>query len=248
MKPETRTSFSLSRALRYWWRCHAASLGKLGAARKLAAELWDFLLDFIPARRRRRYGDIDYDWDYRVDTSEATLDWRTRLRALLTGGPYQPSEPALFHEMLDALAIDYSQFTFIDLGSGKGRALLMASDYPFHRVVGVELVPQLHQVALENLRQYRSPRQLCHAIESCCGDASQFVFPALPLGIYLFNPFPQSLLRQVLANLEDSLRNFPRPVFLLYHNPLLEPVLAASPLLRRVGGTHQFSLYSNVPG
>ncbi len=240
-------NFTLPRALRYWWRHQAASHGAFGAARRLIAELWEFLLGFIPARRRRRYGDIDYDWEYRVDTSAATLDWRTRLRALLTGGPYQPSEPGLFRQMLDALPVDYSQFTFLDLGSGKGRALLMASDYPFRRVLGVELVPELHQIAVDNIRKYRGPAQLCHTIESCCADASQFVFPREPLIIYLFNPFPESLLRRVLANLELSLRQLPRPVFLLYHNPLLEPLLAASPLLRRVGGTHQFSLYGNLP-
>ncbi len=247
MKPETRTSFSLSRALRYWWRCHAASLGKLGAARKLAAELWDFLLDFIPARRRRRYGDIDYDWDYRVDTSEATLDRRTRLRALLTGGPYQPSDPGLFHHMLDALPVDYSQFTFLDLGSGKGRALLMASDYPFRRILGVELVPELHRVAQDNIRRYHSPGQRCRQIESHCGDAGEFQFPPEPSVLYLFNPFPESLLRQVLAKLETSLRECPRPIYLIYHNPLLEAVLAGSSRLRRLAGTHQFTIYSNVP-
>ena len=224
-----------------------ASQGVLGAARQLVAELWEFLLGFTPGRRRRRYGDIDYDWDYRVDTSEATLDWRTRLRALLTGGPYQPSEPALFRQMLDALPVDYSQFTFLDLGSGKGRALLMASDYPFRRILGVELVPELHHVALDNIGKYHSPTQLCQTIESSCADATEFVFPPEPLVIYLFNPFPQPLLQRVLANLEESLRQCPRPVLLLYHNPLLEATLAASPLLRRVGGTHQFSLYGNVP-
>lgn len=224
-----------------------ASHGVLGAARQLVAELWEFLLGFIPSRRRRRYGDIDYDWDYRVDTSEATLDWRTRLRALLTGGPYQPSEPALFRQMLDALPVDPSQFTFLDLGSGKGRALLMASDYPFRRILGVELVPELHRAALDNIRKYHSPAQLCQTIESSCADAAEFVFPREPLVIYLFNPFPRSLLQRVLAHLEESLRQCPRPVFLLYHNPLLEPLLAANPLLRRIGGTHQFSLYGNVP-
>ena len=47
-------------------------------------------------------------------------------------------------------------FTFVDLGSGKGRTLLMASDYPFRRIIGVELLPSLHQIAQENLRQYKS--------------------------------------------------------------------------------------------
>jgi hypothetical protein len=58
---------------------------------------------------------------------------------------------ALFHEMLDALlqheSLDFRDLVFIDLGSGKGRTLLMASDYPFRRIVGVELLPALHLAA-----------------------------------------------------------------------------------------------------
>jgi len=58
--------------------------------------------------------------------------------------------------MLEALrqqAGDFHDFIFIDLGSGKGRTLLMASDYPFRRIVGVELLLALHQIAQENLEQ-----------------------------------------------------------------------------------------------
>ena len=106
-----------------------------------AAELWGFLRDSTPEQRRRRYGDVEYDWDHRVDTTSATVGWRDRLLGVFHSA-YQPTEPALFHEMLAALNITFEDFTFIDLGSGKGRALLMASDYPFLRIVGVELLPE----------------------------------------------------------------------------------------------------------
>jgi hypothetical protein len=49
----------------------------------LTALWWEFLLDSLPSRRRRRYGDVDYDWDHRVDTTSATVNWRDRLLGLL---------------------------------------------------------------------------------------------------------------------------------------------------------------------
>ena len=102
----------------------------------------------------------------------------------------------------------------------------MASDYPFRRIIGVELLPSLHQIAQENLRQYKSESQKCFALESICADATDFPLPEDPLVIFLFNPFPESGMRQVVANLEQSLRAHPRPVYVLYHNPLLEHTLS----------------------
>src|SRR3974377_600359 len=129
--------------------------------------------------------------------------------------------------------IDFCQFTFIDLGSGKGRTLLMASDYPFRRIVGVELLPSLNEIAQQNLEKYHSESQRCCAIESICADATAFGLPAEPLVIYLFNPFPESGLRRTVANLEKSLTQHPRPIYVVYHNPQLESVLHEAGRLRR---------------
>ena len=201
-----------------------------------------------PARRRRCYGDADYDWDHRVNTTSAAVGWRDRLLGVFHS-PYQPTEPALFHEMLDALQqqshLDVREFTFIDLGSGKGRTLLLASDYPFRRIVGVELLPALHHIAQENLQKYHSESEKCFALESICENAAAFAFPAEPTVLYLFNPFPEAGLRGMLANLDRSLRENPRPVYVLYHNPLLEHVLRESTALTKVGGTHQYSAYKS---
>jgi hypothetical protein len=235
---------SLTRTVRDWWRQNAADMGQLATARMLAAELWGFLLDSTPEQRRRRYGDVEYDWDHRVDTTSATVGWRDRLLGVFHS-PYQPTEPALFHEMMAALNIAFEDITFIDLGSGKGRTLLMASDYPFRRVIGVELLPELNQVAQANLRKYKSDAQKCFQLESCCADARQYVFPTEPAVLYLSNPLPRAGLVRVIENLERSLEEHPRRVSVLYHNPIHEDVLAARPWLKRAGGTHQFSLYKN---
>ena len=155
----------------------------------------EFLRDLTPQRRCSRYGDIDYDFDHHVDTTWATVSLRTRLRELLSAAQYQASEPELFHEILSALPAPPNGFTFIDLGSGKGRTLLMASDYPFQRIIGVELLDELNHIAKQNIATYHSEKQQCFNIETYCGDARAFQFPQEPLVLYLFNPFPDYVLQ-----------------------------------------------------
>ena len=234
--------------MRLWWHDIAQRDGRFTATQQLAAVLWEFARESTPERRRLRYGDADYDWEHRVNTTSAAVDWRDRLLGVFHS-PYQPTEATLFHEMLDALQqqtdLDFRTFTFIDVGSGKGRTLLMASDYPFRRIMGVELLPALHQAAEENLSKYQSESQKCLALESICTDASEFCFPPEPLVLYLFNPLPEAGLRQMIANLEESLRSHPRGVYVIYHNPLLEHVLRESSALEKIGGTHQYAVYGS---
>jgi SAM-dependent methyltransferase len=245
-----------------WWRYAAVYEGYFAATRRLKGVLWEFVRDSTPERRRQRFGDADYDWDYRVNTTSGAVGWRDRLLGMFHSA-YQPTDPAAFHEMLDALqqgvqqaqdldqrnpnlALDFRDFTFIDLGCGKGRTLLMASDYPFRRIVGVELLPALHLIALDNLREYKSASQKCFALEAICTDATAFPLPEDPLVLYLFNPFPESGMRQVAANLERTLRANPRSVYVLYHNPLLEHTLSENGTLRKIVGAQQYSIFGNA--
>ena len=149
--------------------------------------------------------------------------------------------------MLEALRshanVYFEDFTFIDLGSGKGRTLLMAADYPFRHIIGIELLPSLNEIAQQNLRQYSSESQKCFGLESVCADATIYSFPAGPLLVYLFNPFPEAGLRRTLAKLRQSLHNNPRPAYLLYHNPQLEHLVTAAGW-NKLGGTHQYSIFS----
>src|SRR5215470_7346670 len=150
----------LSVAIRQWWKQRAVREGSFAALGLLLSELWEFVRDSTPEQRRRRYGDVEYDWDHRVDTTSATVGWHDRLLGIFHS-PYQPTEPALFYEMLAQLDVNFSDYTFIDIGSGKGRTLLMASDYPFRRILGVELLPELDRTARENIAKYKSDKQKC---------------------------------------------------------------------------------------
>jgi hypothetical protein len=229
-----------------WWKETVRRDGPVSACRQLAASLWEFARDSTPQRKRSRFGDADYDWDHRVNTTSGGVGWRERLLGTLHS-PYQPTEPALFHGMIgDWIArcsVDPRQFVFCDLGSGKGRTLLMAADYPFLRIIGVELLPALHIIAEENIRAYKNEHQKCFALEAVCADATTFAIPEAPLLLYLFNPFPEAGMMRVIANLGQSLKDHPRPVYVLYHNPQLEHALQSNAQMQRISGTHQYSLY-----
>ncbi|HEX7679993.1 MAG TPA: class I SAM-dependent methyltransferase, partial [Thermoanaerobaculia bacterium] len=225
-----------------WWREQIRQKGVVGASTALARELWGFVRDSTPERRRGRYGDMEYDWEHRVNTTSGTVGWRGRLLGVFHS-PYQPTEPALFREMMASLPIDFREFTFVDLGSGKGRTLLMASEFPFRRIVGVEILPELNRAAQENIRVFKSAAQKCTQIESVCADAREFVLPEEPLVLYLFNPLPEAALRQVMQRLQQSGTGNPKPLWIVYHNPLLEAVLADLGWLVRAGGTERYVVY-----
>jgi hypothetical protein len=235
---------------RKFWSERSAIDGPARATRDLAALVWEFVRDSTPDRLRARFGDAEYDWDHRVNTTSGAVGWRDRLLGMFHSA-YQPTDPAAFHEMLDALeeqilrrsGLDLRDFTFLDLGSGKGRTLLMASDYPFRQIVGVELLPSLHEIAEENLGQYKNDAQKCFALESICADATTFPFPDEPLVVYLFNPLPEGELRQSIANLQRARSAYPQPTYVLYHNPLLQHVLEESGF-RRIIAAEQYSAYA----
>lgn len=237
---------SIHRSAFRWWSAAVERDGYFSASAQLLRALEEFLRDSTPERQRQRYGDVDYDWDYRVNTTSAAVGWRDRLLGVFNS-PYQPTEPSLFHEMIGVISsqpdFDFRDFTFIDLGSGKGRTLLMASDYPFRRIVGVELLPTLQHIAEENFAKYHSDSQKCFLIESICRDATEFVFPAEPTVLFLFNPLPESGLKRVVAELERSLEEHPRVAYVLYHNPLLADVVGESAALKKIVQNRQYALY-----
>lgn len=246
MPERNHSSPTVPQTIREWWANSVSRYGFWPTLKMFVSEICYFVRDSTPARQRQRYGDIDYDCEHRVDTTSATVSFRDRLIGTFHS-LYQATEAAPFREMMDALPIAFSQFTFIDLGSGKGRTLLMASDYPFQSILGVELLPELHRIAEENLLKYHSNSQKCFSLASLCANARDFVFPPAPLVVYLFNPFPESTLQKVLRNLEKSLVDTPRNTYVVYYNPLLEAVLAQSDLLRRIGAGTHYVIYTYAP-
>jgi SAM-dependent methyltransferase len=238
-------AFNFRRAFTRQWRESVRYFGFWRALQELVATGWRATTELLPSRRKARFGDLDYDWEHEVDTTRSNVGFRSRLLAELAAGPYFATEPWLFEQMMRALPINFSDFTFVDLGSGKGRALLMAAPYGFKKIIGAELMPEWHQAAEENIRKFGAGDDPGSAIESLCMDVRDFEFPAEPLVVYLFNPFPEPVFAAVLERLRQSVLKNPRPMFVAYRSPEFEKLLAECDWIKKTADTEQWTVYQN---
>ncbi len=132
--------------------------------------------------------------------------------------PYVPTEYSSFRTILDAFDIRPNEDVFLDFGSGMGRAVIMAAKYPFRKVYGVEIAPQLNEIARQNVRS-ALPRLKCRDIELVPANAREFVIPDEVTVIYFFNPFSGEVLADVLKNIRESVRRSRRAVRLICKIP-----------------------------
>ena len=235
---------SLAKVFLRWQSDSRRARGFVGSLRYLGEQFVECVKDSLPERRRSRFGDIDYDCDHEVDTTWARLPVSVRLREVFSERLYQPTVESEFDEIMQLFArTDFESYTFIDLGSGKGRALLLAAMYPFARIVGVEVQPELDAIAWQNIAAFHAPGQQCQAIESICADAREFQFPSTDIFLYLFNPFPDYVLREVLANLVESARQQPRSIYVAYNAPFEKQEFERIPELECYYQTSQYQIY-----
>ena len=151
-------------------------------------------------------------------------------------------------KMLKALPIDPSEYTFIDIGSGKGKVVLLASTYPFRRVIGVELYEDFHRIAAANLNAFPESERRAKSVELACVDAGAYSLPREPVVVYLFNPFSEEILAKVMENIEAH----PGPLYVLFYAPIIlrhmpwdrRRLFDASPRLREVQEEKDFTIYA----
>jgi precorrin-6B methylase 2 len=120
---------------------------------------------------------------------------------------------------------------FADLGAGMGRAVFAASWMGARRAVGIEIVQNLCNKATQNYRQSRLANR---DIEFICASASNYWDHDTTI-LFMFHPFGEATLRQVLRNIEASRRKGTRHVLrVVYLNPVFDLVLQQTGWLRRM--------------
>ena len=159
-----------------------------------------------------------FDFKYHVETSSIIrmeeYDIEEKKKAVSVR--YQPTPIKPLRSILKALNIDHSRYTIIDVGSGKGRVLLLASEYPYKKIIGVEISKRVNDIAEKNFETWSNPNQKCQDLQSICTDACEYKFPKGPLVLFFFTPFTSTVLAQVLENLKKSMKDKPRPVHIIY--------------------------------
>lgn len=109
--------------------------------------------------------------------------------------------PAVMRNVFEHLGADARDLTFVDFGSGKGRALLCAAAFPFKRIVGVEWSTDLCAIARRNVDIFRSHHPSAPQIEVTCLNVLDYEIPSGPIVVYTFNPFGPKLTQQVFAKI-----------------------------------------------
>jgi hypothetical protein len=150
---------------------------------------------------------------------------------------------------LEALELDYSEFGFVDYGSGRGRLMLTAARFPFREVIGVEFSWPLHQEACENIRNYPGEQLACTDIVSFHANALDFDLPDGDWVAFLFNPFAEDVLLRVAQRIVESRRGLMGRAYVIFGNSDRMSVLRNVPGLKRIHprGPHALLLKTLAP-
>src|SRR5689334_16250845 len=170
--------------------------GVIGTINLLPANLRYVVRTLSPSAIAARRRDRDFDRRHGTLTSGSIPLGALDISApsVAHGVWYEPVLPRHFDEMMRVLPSRLSDFVFIDYGSGRGRALLLASHYSFKEIVGIEFSQRLHQDAVLNLQKYRPPERVCYNAKSLLLDAAQFEPPPDPTVAFFFNPFDREMM------------------------------------------------------
>jgi SAM-dependent methyltransferase len=174
----------------------------------------------LGSRMSERY----HEWSLGVSTSQAFMPedlgyWEEGYYM------YTPTDYQSFHRVMRHVDVR-EQGIFLDYGSGLGRVLLMAAQYPFRRVLGVELSARLNERAYQNVACCRG-RLRCRNIELIQANATVFMPPSDVSVMYLYSPFGPTVLPKVLDNIRQSLEACPRELLLICKNPKYFEIEAA---------------------
>src|SRR5450755_1156421 len=151
--------------------------------------------------RWRSYVDWRFDRQFSVDTSGTF----TASDVSDDANYYAGTPPYRFRSMVSDLAFDPNEATFVDFGCGKGRVLLMACQFGFKHVIGLELSQDLSRIAKKNVDSYQRARRGSCDIQVICENAVDFCIPPGKTLLYFYNPFMGNVMEAVLSNIQRGL-------------------------------------------
>lgn len=228
----------MARRLRLWlkWNRPVTSLRVRGLAGSAAHLL-------------NRMADSRFDAVHGVETATKVRANALGLSPDAHGNEYTPVSVVALSRALRRLPINYPEWDLVDLGAGKGRALLVASHFPFRSITGIELSSYLVEIAERNIRAYKSSQQRCLSVKVLHEDAQTYQFSGSKVVLYLFDPFSSPVaMDTVLQNLRIWLGGGARGLHVIYWNPRFRNLNKSLELLgdlKLVEATPMYCWYSN---
>ncbi len=179
-----------------------------------------FFFFYIPKSLEILIKERHYEKKFGIKTSTIYL-LQDSLSAYRDGEDYQPTPYKKLEKVVEYLKLS-SDDVCADLGCGKGRVVFFFATQKVKKVIGVELVENLVNVAKKNLNSLkikdRAPIEIFHA------DVTDFNFEECTI-FFLFNPFGYKTLEKVIHNIKKTLMPNPRKIRILYYNPAHRKIL-----------------------
>jgi SAM-dependent methyltransferase len=203
--------------------------GLRGSVNRLPRTVQWYLSQFLQRRFDRRHG---------TDTTELVSIRKFAIASdnFRHGEDYEATPPWAFRRVLRALpAANLGDFVFVDLGCGKGRALLAASAFKFKRIIGVEFSQELCAIARSNVAAFERSTGRRVPITIAHEDAAAFEPPDENCLFYLFNPFDATVTGRVAANIDSWAQRNGRKAFVVYMHPLHAEAFVRCRHLRKIG-------------
>jgi SAM-dependent methyltransferase len=136
---------------------------------------------------------------------------------------YQGASYFILFSVFNKLPENVKHNTFIDFGCGKGRALFVAEQCGFTKLIGVDIAKELIEDANANKLVYK-PKNIKSEITFIFNDATKYELPNDACVFYFFNPFGEEILQQVINNIKVSVKENPRKIYCIYLNPKYKSV------------------------
>ncbi|MCC7191104.1 MAG: RsmD family RNA methyltransferase [Anaerolineales bacterium] len=165
--------------------------------------------------------DLLFDWRYQIDTINTaqldTLEIESQNKAV--GNYYEGTNAYIFQKMISRAVVDPSKSCFVDFGSGKGKAMFMAAERGFRKIIGVEFSIELVEVNRRNLEIFKQKSKSKAEFEILHMDASEYAIPADANLLFFSNPFNQELTTKVIGNILQSYERSPRDIWVVHLHP-----------------------------
>ncbi len=130
---------------------------------------------------------------------------------------YMPTRIRHFRLLIKVLNFP-EKSVFVDMGSGMGRVLLMASLYNFKRITGVEISDRLCEIAGNNIDIFQKKLRRPLNIEIVNVDVLKYEIKNDENVFYFYNPFDNYIMEIIIERVTKSISENPRKVWLIFNN------------------------------
>ena len=166
-----------------------------------------------------------FDRRYRIKTSAYILLPNTSFAPsrLSDATQYGPVNGWALRKFLREIRLP-RELHFVDLGCGLGRACILAAEYGFKRVTGVELAPEFCALARDNLARCRLPASSLSSVTIVQMDVLDFCEQTDADVFFMFRPFSEEFLSWVLQKLEARAKGRNKPLTVICSERMLVPM------------------------